>query len=533
MTPDFRHISEIYHLVTSSVFQALSLFFSKYCIFGFGSSTTCLQFNSSDLDIYIDIIDKPENEKKCLKMIKTALLRSKLFHGVIDIPSAKIPIVKGIHNKTGIKCDINFKNMVGVENSKLIRYYLSLDHKLRPIMLIVKYWAKIQEISGRNHLFTSYSMVMMFIFYLQESYGFPSVYELQKYTVATDHKVIWNMNINQMTDTSKINIKFVSMLDILKGFFNYYSTFNFGLKIICPYLGKTVDKQCFSDVDSIPEEYECYKMNLNTIEPLKYDKPVCLQDPFEHNVNTSSIIFKNILERFITACSSALGILSKKEEDMLISLFSVSKNAIPTEKKKKIDEDPNTYNIFLEKGEVVNYLEPSTNTDLLEQWFRYMMNYCCDLFEKVLKLELTEILSNKRARVGAQQHVADNVKTFHARSFVNLWDSRNINLENIKDELSNCKTTLEKDIILSNHIWKKNEHIQPTTPLFDCNIILTCQNKPPRINIEIVKLNSYKKVFKSFALYVSSKIPQWYSVHIRELNKNPEIKSVVALNVQH
>ncbi|XP_044749036.1 speckle targeted PIP5K1A-regulated poly(A) polymerase-like [Coccinella septempunctata] len=518
MTPDLRNISKTYELVNKDIFEALSSFFSVFCIFNFGSSTTFLQFNSSDLDVYVDIIDRPENDKKCLKMIRSALARSKVFYNVIDIPSAKIPIVKCTHNQTGMKCDINFKNMLGVENSKLIRYYLSLDHRLRNILLVIKYWAKIQEISGRNHLFTSYSMVMMFIFYLQECHSFPSVYVLQRNTVPNNSRVIWNMNINPVSDIAASHqIKNVSMFEILSGFFRYYSTFKFDSQIICPYLGRTIDKQRFSEVSMIPEEFRIYVMNIDFIEPLKYDKPVCLQDPFELNVNTCNIIFKNILDRFVAACLSAVQTLSNEKGDKVINLFSVGAlNAdTPSKKKKKYEDDPSSYKFCLKQPNLSNVpMDSETNTS--EMWFQHTIDYCCTVFEKVLKLDMNETYNHKRARIGEQNHIDNDVKTFHALAFVNMWDSRNVNPVTLKDELDNCTTTLEREIKLSDHIWEGNAKIRPTIPLFECNITFTCTKDPMTVQIELFRVKSYKKIYKAFALYVTKKIPQWFLVHVKE-----------------
>lgn len=520
-TPDLNSISWAYNLVNWDVYKALSYSFQQCYTFNFGSSTTYLQMNSSDLDIYVDIRPMPVNERNCLKAIRFALTRSRLFHNIIDIPTAKIPIVKAIHKQTGMKCDINFKNMLGVENSKLIRYYLSLDSRLRPVMLVIKYWAKIQGISGRNHLFTSYSLVMMFIFYLQQCYSFPSVYDLQRHTVPTDPRVIWNMNIVPITTLRSTHIHSVPLLEILKGFFRYYSTFKFDSEIICPYLGRTVEKQCFSDINLIPEQMQIYKNNLDNIAPLKYDKPVCLQDPFEHNANTSRIIFKNILDRYISVCSSSLEILSSNNQNMFIKLFDVIQEKEP--EKKKDSNDPDSYNIILEKTD----FQSDSNTHSAEIWYDLTLDFCCTVFEKIFKLDIKLKENNKTARVANQQdvHDSDNIKQFHALSFVNVWDCRNISPVKIKDKLDKCKTTLDKEIAISDFIWEENTNIKPTVPIFECDIIVTYLKDPTRINIEVVKRNSYKKIFKSFGLYISTKIPQWFTLHTKKVNEVQSVKS--------
>nr|CAI5847461.1 unnamed protein product [Callosobruchus analis] len=159
----------------------LSRSFPQCQVHPFGSMVTGLCFRNSDVDLYISgIRRRDENDVPLLYRLKRMLTDSNVFRYVIVIANAKIPIMKCIHAATDMRCDINLRNMLGVCNSQLIKYYMSLNPKLTDLMFIVKYWAKIHKLTGQNHLFTNYSIAIMVIFFLQQPpYNFYPVYNIQ------------------------------------------------------------------------------------------------------------------------------------------------------------------------------------------------------------------------------------------------------------------------------------------------------------------------------------------------------------------
>ncbi|XP_045480971.1 speckle targeted PIP5K1A-regulated poly(A) polymerase-like [Harmonia axyridis] len=129
---------------------------------------------------------------------------------------------------------MNFSFLSGVENDQLIKNYLSVDNKLRSVMLVIKYWAQLHELTCKERGLSKYSLTMMFIFYLQHEHSFPSVYELQENTVTTNPTIIWNMNFAHIEETSdKIKeIHSKSMFSLLFGFFSYYEDFLYDWSLV-------------------------------------------------------------------------------------------------------------------------------------------------------------------------------------------------------------------------------------------------------------------------------------------------------------
>jgi len=55
---------------------------------------------------------------------------------------AKVPIVKCWDPKLSLACDINVNNPLALENTRMIRTYVQLDDRVRPLAKIIKYWTK-------------------------------------------------------------------------------------------------------------------------------------------------------------------------------------------------------------------------------------------------------------------------------------------------------------------------------------------------------------------------------------------------------
>ncbi|XP_045480956.1 poly(A) RNA polymerase, mitochondrial-like [Harmonia axyridis] len=187
ISPDEQSMQTIYNLIEKDLASVLSeVFVDSFTIRPTGSRVSGLQLHSSDLDMNIYFEKRPCKARKCTYRVAAALSESVLFDNVVNLSQPRIPIVKCVHKETGLKCDMNFSFLSGVENDQLIKNYLSVDNKLRSVMLVIKYWAQLHELTCKERGFSKYSLTMMFIFYLQHEHSFPSVYELQENTVPTN-----------------------------------------------------------------------------------------------------------------------------------------------------------------------------------------------------------------------------------------------------------------------------------------------------------------------------------------------------------
>lgn len=61
---------------------------------------------------------------------------------VICIAAAKVPIVKIWDPYLQVAADMNVNNTLALENTRMIRTYVLIDDRVRPLGLMIKYWAK-------------------------------------------------------------------------------------------------------------------------------------------------------------------------------------------------------------------------------------------------------------------------------------------------------------------------------------------------------------------------------------------------------
>jgi predicted nucleotidyltransferase len=104
----------------------------------FGSTGNDLGTSDSDVDICLTTECK-ELEHVCSL---AELLAKNGMEKVVCVSSAKVPIVKVWDPELEIACDMNVNNPIALENTELIRAYVSLDPRVRPLAMIIKHWAK-------------------------------------------------------------------------------------------------------------------------------------------------------------------------------------------------------------------------------------------------------------------------------------------------------------------------------------------------------------------------------------------------------
>lgn len=61
---------------------------------------------------------------------------------VICRSAAKVPIVKVWDPELQLACDMNVNNSQALENTRMIKTYVQLDDRVRPLAKIIKHWTK-------------------------------------------------------------------------------------------------------------------------------------------------------------------------------------------------------------------------------------------------------------------------------------------------------------------------------------------------------------------------------------------------------
>jgi hypothetical protein len=111
---------------------------TKIMVHVFGSSGNMLWTSESDVDI---CIQTPMKRLEEMHPLAEALDK----HGmerVVCIPAAKVRIVKVWDPELQLSCDINVNNVAAIENTRMIKTYIQLDDRVRPLAMIIKHWTK-------------------------------------------------------------------------------------------------------------------------------------------------------------------------------------------------------------------------------------------------------------------------------------------------------------------------------------------------------------------------------------------------------
>lgn len=131
----------------------------------FGSSGNMLCTNDSDVDICITTPLKIL-ERVCL------LANALADHGmerVVCVPRAKVPIVKFWDPELQLACDMNVNNTLALENTRMIKTYVEIDERVRPLAMIVKQWTKrrILNDAALGGTLSSYTWICLILNFLQ------------------------------------------------------------------------------------------------------------------------------------------------------------------------------------------------------------------------------------------------------------------------------------------------------------------------------------------------------------------------------
>ncbi|XP_076383175.1 poly(A) RNA polymerase, mitochondrial [Megalopta genalis] len=520
-----------YESVCTQLDKIFKVIFPKCKTYKYGSTQMGLGFKGCDLDIYMDI-GEPINEsinastgismQKIFKEVKGVMYRMNLiFSNITPIAKAKIPIIKFCYVKTNISCDISFKNSFGIYKSKLMKYCISLDVRLRPLIMLIKYWARNFKISSTGKI-SNYALLLLIIFYLQQPSVkiIPPLLQLQK---TCQPQIIdgWQVNFDENIQLSPIT-NTSSIPQLLYGFFIFYSTFKFKSQVICPLDGMEHMESEFTDVENLPQYMNAYKACLKEDEnfKLKINRDMCVQDPIELNHNVTASTPHSILEAFVHYCTIGATICTEASKNnykgFLKRLFSTVINA-----KSK----GNTFKVTIcaNQQKCVNVTKEPKITK--SDWYYTVFNTVKEVFEKVLKVQVVVLTADAEAKqqkidVLSDVHTEKYKKViFHCIGSVCTWRNRKIN-NIILDPSISC---LEKEAFISNQTIKDHEKEKSTNKI---NLDFMCTFEkhvtPLKVILTVSNRDTDEFIFQEFAYFAEHKlfeISKQTLVHMQQFNK--------------
>ncbi|KAK2517748.1 hypothetical protein Q9966_014615 [Columba livia] len=139
----------------------------------FGSSKNGFGFKQSDLDICMtmDGLETAEG-LDCIKIIEDlakVLKKQSGLKNVLPITTAKVPIVKFFHIRSGLEVDISLYNTLALHNTRLLSSYAAIDPRVKYLCYTMKVFTKICDIgdASRGSL-SSYAYTLMVLYFLQQ-----------------------------------------------------------------------------------------------------------------------------------------------------------------------------------------------------------------------------------------------------------------------------------------------------------------------------------------------------------------------------
>ncbi|KAI9473645.1 MAG: hypothetical protein EXX96DRAFT_578784 [Benjaminiella poitrasii] len=169
-----------------------------YKVVIFGSAANRLGLQDADIDLCI--VTSSTQYEKDIKRYRNRLvripnsvynmnylakqLRSIGMRNIEPISNATVPICKFYDASTGLQCDINTHNVLGIENTRMIGHYADLDPRIRPFLTAIKYFVKQKDINNpRGGTLSSYAYVLMALHFLMAGLERPVIPSLQHLSV--------------------------------------------------------------------------------------------------------------------------------------------------------------------------------------------------------------------------------------------------------------------------------------------------------------------------------------------------------------
>lgn len=332
--------------------------------------------------------------------------------------------------------------------------------------MLIKYWARVCGITGFFQGFTTYSLVMLVIYYLQQLDPpiLPSVYLLQSLEVNKEFCRGWECSF--CDEEWKLNLEApmkknnCSLRNLLDGFFTFFSAFDY-TNIICPLISRMIPVSDFDDPDKLPDEMHLYKERVKNDSKMSFKTNVLIkvQDPFELCLNITKGVTEKTFLIFKKACSVSSELCEKSDEASLLkTLFNIAKESL--------DDGSSCFrfNIPFKRCED----QPSSSTDdELSQWYDLVSEALLLVMKEVLKLQVesnSSETSSKVKKVGSSHDVHTLPSSFKdckdliytCTGYADVWNSRK-KVSRLLNRSDVNITDFEREVCISNTLYKPKE----------------------------------------------------------------------------
>ena len=252
----------------------------------YGSAASGLAIHGSDLDLFVRLGPGQQASRGAIRQVASLLRRdvSLRYTGALAI-MANTPIVRVTDSLTGVLCDINLTNQMGVHNTAYIRYCTEVDPRARDLMVVVKVFCRRHGITTnpRGGNLNNYSLAIMVIFYLQTRGILHPLHLLQE-VPGLEELSIGGYNFAFCQDTAllpPLRLTTSTVVQLLRGFLDYFANFPFSTHALCPTAGEEVALRDQQEVTNL------HSRSGNIPDRLG---PLVILDPFELSRNVAHAV---------------------------------------------------------------------------------------------------------------------------------------------------------------------------------------------------------------------------------------------------
>jgi poly(A) RNA polymerase GLD2 len=288
-------LRDMLYYSVSSIFPRCGLYIVGSSLNGFGNS-------KSDMDLCLMITHLDLDQKTDAVIVLTTLMRALKgvdFISKLQMILAKVPILRMEFHQPyeDIVVDLNANNTVAIKNTHLLCYYSSFDWRVRPLVSVVKEWAKRRGINDANRSsFTSYSLVLMVIHFLQCGPHPPVLPSLQQlYKARFDKNAdVRHLNVSVPLDPSPTQIwefrNKESLGALLLNFLEYFAKqFDFDQDAVSVRIGRKTGRATVA-------------RNRSPFNHLSQWRCICIEEPFTLSNTAHSVyderVFLEIKQAF-------------------------------------------------------------------------------------------------------------------------------------------------------------------------------------------------------------------------------------------
>lgn len=275
-----------------------------------------LPIADSDFDFYI------EAEANVSKIDHAMYALMERFYHFEPVRNARVPILKCVHIPTGYPCDLNFSDPLGCFNSRILGVLLHFDPRISLLASIIKAWMKIHECCGR-YMITNYTAMWMLVFYLQQLPE-PLLPPLSYFQANIPAVTVRGFNVAFNTNIPNLTKNRDNIMDLLRGFFDFYSKFDFKSNIICPLYGLSVAKDTLHTqrAPALKQLYDLVK-SKNSESSLRLTNSICVQDPIEVTHICSGPIAKETFRTIFRKFGLAADFIAKYPDQCKHAMISI------------------------------------------------------------------------------------------------------------------------------------------------------------------------------------------------------------------